>query len=55
MERWTQYLFDEIESLNQQIEELKQEMTKLEARREYFQKYVENLVNQAENDLAGGE
>jgi|LakMenEpi03Aug12_release.lakeMendotaPanAssembly.Ray.scaffolds.fasta_scaffold4659125_1 prefoldin subunit 5 len=55
MERWTQYLFDEIESLNQKIEKLKQEKVKLEARREHFQNYVEQLVNQAENDLAGGE
>lgn len=51
----TDLIFEEIELLNQQIEELKQEMTKLEDRREHFQKYVECLVNQAENDLAGGE
>ena len=55
MQLTTNYLFDEIELLNQQIEELKQEMTMLEARREHFQNYVEQLVNQAENDLAGGE
>ena len=51
----TQLLFDEIELLNQQIAELKEEMSKLEGRRQHFQDYVESLVNQAENDLAGGE
>lgn len=55
MERWTQYLFDEIELLNQQIAELKEKMSKLEGRRKHFQNYVEKLVSQAENDLAGGE
>lgn len=51
----TQLLFDEIELLNKQIEELALEQLQLQARRQHFQDYVESLVNQAENDLAGGE
>ena len=51
----TQLLFDEIELLNQQIEKLALEQLELQNRRQKFQDYVEHLVNQAENDLAGGE
>jgi hypothetical protein len=51
----TQLLFDEIELLNQQIKELEEEKLKLYVRRQFFQNYVEQLVNQAENDLAAGE
>ena len=49
----TELLFLEIRLLDQQIEELKQEIVKLESRRNHFQNYVEHLVAQAENNLAG--
>lgn len=50
----TQVLFDEIELLNQQIEELEQEQRKLQARRQLFQNYVERLVSQAEDQMNEG-
>jgi|LakMenE18May11ns_1017448.scaffolds.fasta_scaffold9685327_2 hypothetical protein len=50
----TQVLFDEIELLNQQIEELEAEQLKLQARRQLFQNYVERLVSQAEDQMNEG-
>lgn len=51
----TDLLFDEIELLNKQIEELVLEQQILKEKRQRLQDHVELLISYAENNLNNGE